>query len=101
MNNLQQMVPSRIVFVLLALTMGTLSAAQAETTPQQQDQQPNPSSQNTSENALDYIPRLVDATPSIFPEQSDKVTVPPTAETEDKTWFDKKQRRKRKAACYQ
>lgn len=98
MNNLQQMVPSRIVFALLALTMGTFNVAQAETTPSPQNQQPNTTSQSNSENALDYIPRLVDATPTIFPEQSDQVNVPPTAETEDKTWFDKKQRRIREWA---
>ncbi len=90
MNNLQQIVPSRIFFALLTLSIGSLSVANAETHSESQNLQP--SNAKNSENALDYIPRWVDATPTIFPEQSDQPTVPPTAETEDKTWFDKKQR---------
>jgi len=36
MNNLQQMVPSRIFFALLTLSIGSLSVANAETNAQNQ-----------------------------------------------------------------
>ena len=41
---------------------------------------------------LNYIPRAVDATPTIFPNESDDDIVPPTEVTEDQTWTDKKQK---------
>ncbi len=43
-------------------------------------------------NILDQIPRLIDATPTILPEQSDHTIVPPTQETEDRSWADQKQK---------
>jgi len=46
----------------------------------------------TDENLLDQIPRWVDATPTIFPEQSNQPIVPPTEQTEDQTWVDRKQK---------
>ena len=30
--------------------------------------------------------------PTVFPEQSNQLIVPPTEETEDRTWIDRKQR---------
>ncbi|ENU85236.1 hypothetical protein [Acinetobacter sp. CIP 102129] len=54
--------------------------------------QPPQTEAATSENFLDYIPKWVDATPIVFPEQSNQPIVPPTAETEDRTWIDRKQR---------
>ena len=47
----------------------------------------------TGTGILDQIPRLIDATPTILPEQSDEAMVPTTEETEDKSWADKKQKR--------
>ena len=48
---------------------------------------------STQENVLDYIPKWVDASPTVLPEQSNQPIVPPTSsETEDKTWVDRKQR---------
>ncbi|WP_081405896.1 hypothetical protein [Acinetobacter sp. TGL-Y2] len=41
---------------------------------------------------LDYIPRMVDVTPTLFPEESNNKTLPSTLETEDKAWADRKQK---------
>ena len=41
---------------------------------------------------LNYIPRMVDATPTIFPEQSDVKLLAPTEQTEDLSWADRKQK---------
>lgn len=41
---------------------------------------------------LDQIPRLIDATPTILPEQSNTAIVPPTLETENHSWADQKQK---------
>ncbi|EXV92073.1 putative selenocysteine synthase [Acinetobacter baumannii 25691_2] len=49
--------------------------------------------ENKDENLLDQIPRWIDATPTIFPEQSNEPIVPPTEQTEDQTWFDRKQKK--------
>ncbi len=38
------------------------------------------------------IPRWIDATPTMLPEQSNEPIVPPTAETEHLTWFDQRQK---------
>ena len=69
--------------------------AASNTEPQHPPQPQTQSSQTevaTSENFLDYIPKWVDATPTVFPEQSNQPIVPPTEETEDRTWIDRKQR---------
>ena len=39
------------------------------------------------------IPRWIDATPTILPEQSNEAIVPSTAETEKLTWLDKRQKK--------
>ncbi|WP_455602799.1 hypothetical protein [Acinetobacter pecorum] len=41
---------------------------------------------------LDQIPRLIDATPTILPEQSDEAIVPSMTETENNSWADKRQK---------
>ena len=41
---------------------------------------------------LDQIPRLIDATPTILPEQSDEAIVPSMIETENNSWADKRQK---------
>lgn len=49
----------------------------------------------TEENGLgwiNFIPRMVDATPKLFPEESNLKIVPHTEITEDQTWFDRKQK---------
>lgn len=67
--------------------------AASNTEPQNPPQpQPAQTEAATSENFLDYIPKWVDATPTVFPEQSNQPIVPPTEETEDRTWIDRKQR---------
>lgn len=43
-------------------------------------------------NVLEYIPKLLDATPTVLPEQSDEPIVPSTQETENATWVDQKQK---------
>ena len=42
---------------------------------------------------LNYIPHLIDATPTILPQESNLVIVPPTSATEDQTWADQKQKK--------
>ena len=41
---------------------------------------------------LDQIPRLIDATPTVLPEQSSVAIVPSTLETENYSWADQKQK---------
>lgn len=48
--------------------------------------------QESDKGWLNYIPQVVDATPTIFPNESNQDSVPPTAVTEDQTWTDKKQK---------
>nr|WP_168398348.1 hypothetical protein [Acinetobacter indicus] len=38
------------------------------------------------------LPRLIDATPTILPEQSNEPIVPPTHETEEQSWVDRRQK---------
>ena len=46
---------------------------------------------NDTTHFLDYIPRWIDAMPTIFPAQANYPIVPPIAETENRTWIDQKQ----------
>ena len=41
---------------------------------------------------MDYIPRMVDASPTLFPEQSDKKLYAPTEQTENLSWVDRRQK---------
>lgn len=41
---------------------------------------------------LKYIPRMVDATPTLFPEESNAKKLPPVSETENIAWADRKQK---------
>lgn len=41
---------------------------------------------------LNQIPRFIDATPTLFPAQSDHSIVPPSHETENNSWADRKQK---------
>lgn len=41
---------------------------------------------------LDQIPRLIDSTPTILPQQSNEPIVPNTTETEDRSWVDRQQK---------
>ena len=43
-------------------------------------------------NVLEYIPKLLDMTPTVLPAQSDEITVPPTQDTENATWVDQQQK---------
>ena len=79
----------------LACSLGSarMVYAASNTEPQHPPQpQPAQADAAPSENFLDYIPKWVDATPTAFPEQSNQPIVPPTEETEDRTWIDRKQR---------
>lgn len=51
-----------------------------------------PPALETDFNVLDYIPKLLDATPNILPAQSDEPIVPHTELTENSTWIDQKQK---------
>ena len=47
--------------------------------------------QSQDKNLLDLIPAWIDSTPTILPPESDTPNVPPVSETQDLTWFDRKQ----------
>ncbi|MCU4392683.1 hypothetical protein KTH49_00165 [Acinetobacter parvus] len=84
-----------LFYSFMACSLGSASMvyAASNTEPQNPPQpQPPQTEAATSENFLDYIPKWVDATPTVFPEQSNQPIVPPTEETEDRTWIDRKQR---------
>ena len=84
-----------LFYSFMACSLGSASMvyAASNTEPQNPPQpQPAQTEAATSENFLDYIPKWVDATPTVFPEQSNQPIVPPTEETEDRTWIDRKQR---------
>ena len=90
---------TRLSYLFLSVSMlgfSTISIAQTETEALAESSEPvlnqTESTPTHSDNFLDYIPQLVDAAPTVFPEQSDAVTVPSTSETEDKTWVDRKQK---------
>ena len=85
-------------FALLTLGFGSVCMAHAEVNSSSTQQVNGLSSgaqteENKDENLLDQIPRWIDATPTIFPEQSNEPIVPPTEQTEDQTWFDRKQKK--------
>ena len=81
--------PYRQLFALLTIGFGSVCIAHAETASSSANQQIGSTSSGvqtevtTDENLLDQIPRWVDATPTIFPEQSNEPIVPPTEQTED------------------
>lgn len=91
--------PYRQLFALLTIGFGSVCIAHAETASSSANQQVGSTSSGvqtevtTDENLLDQIPRWVDATPTIFPEQSNEPIVPPTEQTEDQTWVDRKQKK--------
>ncbi len=91
--------PYRQLFALLTIGFGSVCIAHAETASSSANQQIGSTSSGvqtevtTDENLLDQIPRWVDATPTIFPEQSNEPIVPPTEQTEDQTWVDRKQKK--------
>ena len=85
-------------FCPLTLGFGSVCMAHAEVNSSSTQQVNGLSSgaqteENKDENLLDQIPRWIDATPTIFPEQSNEPIVPPTVQTEDQTWFDRKQKK--------
>lgn len=41
---------------------------------------------------INYLPRMIDATPTLFPEQSNQKLLPPTEQTEELSWIDRKQK---------
>ena len=93
MTTLNQTVPSYILYTLIALPFGLSTTVSAATKPVEQTENNIPKAETSNqENFLDYIPKWVDASPTVLPEQSDQSIVPPTAETENKTWVDRKQR---------
>jgi hypothetical protein len=51
-----------------------------------------PVAESKDTDLLDQIPRLIDATPTIFPEQSAQAIVPATQETENSSWADQQQK---------
>lgn len=93
MNIFQKTVSAHLFYSILALSLGSINVTYAadETTPDSQND--TQETQNkSSESVLNYIPKWVDATPTILPEQSNQPNVPPMSETEEKTWVDRKQR---------
>ncbi|WP_257219904.1 hypothetical protein [Acinetobacter sp. YH12239] len=51
-----------------------------------------PTSDENSLGWINYVPRMVDATPTLFPEQSNKKIYAPTQATEDLSWIDRRQK---------
>ena len=85
--------------LLLSFGVGLSSSpVWAEVSPTKPIETEQPTGTGTGTGILDQIPRLIDATPTILPEQSDEAMVPTTEETEDKSWADKKQKRIREWA---
>lgn len=88
----------RQLFALVTLGFGSVCIAHAEINSSSAQQVENlpagaQTQENKDENLLDQIPRWIDATPTIFPEQSNHPIVPPMEQTEDQTWFDRKQKK--------
>lgn len=78
------------LFIVLSGLVHTSNAAVAET------QSIDAPSSAASENEVDYnllyqIPSWIDATPTFLPQQSNESIVPPTRETENRTWADRQQ----------
>ena len=79
------------IMLLAGLANSHVYAQNQPIQPQESDTQAS-SIQNDSQHWLDYVPQMVDATPTLFPEQSDLSIVPKTQETEQMTWTDRKQK---------
>lgn len=79
------------IMLLAGLANSYVYAQNQPIQPQESDTRAS-SIQNDSQHWLDYVPRMVDATPTLFPEQSDLSIVPKTQETEQMTWTDRKQK---------
>lgn len=88
-------VSTPLFYCFATLSFAAINTCYAETeldrNVEQQTRTPATMTEPT-ESWLGYIPKWVDATPTMFPEQSDQPVVPPVQETQDKTWIDKKQR---------
>ena len=56
------------------------------------DVEPEASDENHRLGWLHYIPRMVDASPTFFPPQSNTKILPPTEQTENQHWIDRKQK---------
>ncbi|NAS00213.1 hypothetical protein [Acinetobacter haemolyticus] len=88
-------VSTPLFYCFAILSLAAINTCYAETdldTIVQQQTPTSPAHTAPTESWLGYIPKFVDATPTVFPEQSNQPVVPPIKETEDKTWVDKKQR---------
>ena len=86
---------TRLFLTILALCVASSNALHAEETNSSTPDQTTPSTLNTTaepKHFLDYIPKWIDAAPTVFPEQSDVPAVPAISETEGRTWLDRKQR---------
>lgn len=81
--------------LLLTVLSGIIYSAHAtETTIAQLEPAQDQNVHRPSEvdgNLLYQIPSWIDATPTVLPQQSNEPIVPPTIETEDRTWIDRKQ----------
>ena len=90
-------------FILSCLLSGVAGTAFAQESTQAVDQAYTPlppyelpvaPPSAADKNSFYYtIPRWIDATPTVLPEQSNEPIVPPTAETEHLTWFDQRQKK--------
>ncbi|EEH69718.1 MULTISPECIES: hypothetical protein [Acinetobacter] len=88
-------VSTPLFYCFATLSLAAINTCYAETdldTIVQQQTPTSPAHTAPTESWLGYIPKFVDATPTVFPEQSNQPVVPPIKETEDKTWVDKQQR---------
>ncbi len=79
---------SPLLCVLISGLMSTVSwSSSAETGVDQQKL----NATETDFNLLSQIPSLIDAMPTVLPQQSDAVIVPPIQATEKQSWLDRKQ----------
>lgn len=80
----------RITYSQIALiAVMTFSAIQSShaTTTEQSNSEITPHLQNM----IDHIPSWIDATPTLFPAQSDQTNVPNTTDAQSRTWIDQQQ----------
>lgn len=82
---------TRILFVSFSLGMASFALRANSTTLSDSNPLPDPEKSAPS-GLLNQIPRLIDATPTLLPEQSSDAIVLATEQTENNSWADQKQK---------
>ncbi|WP_347453246.1 hypothetical protein [Acinetobacter thermotolerans] len=92
-----RILPLPLILVSLACISPTIWATpdqsepdiRTEESPNKNIEEPEPAK---GFSLLDQIPKLIDSTPTILPQQSNEPIVPRTTETEDRSWVDRQQK---------